>query len=907
VSRDKSGPAFAVALIKWMARSEDVAEILGDFRETYEERRSSRGSVAATSWYWRQTLRLAVVMVPRRLGITRRGTSARRASQRHATGAAGDAAPELMTIRSNPFRSFAKDARSAFKEVRRGYRFYGFAALIIGLGVGANTAVFSVMSPLLLRPLPFDDPEELVWVALSEAEGNLSLVTSRASNLRDYREMNQSFEAMAGYDAFFEYLSYNLVGEGSPERLVGVGVTQNFLDVLGVSPILGRNFVNEESVWEGRPAAILTFGFWTRRFGADPDIVGHSVTLNDQPTEVVGVLPASFDFSSTFSPGSRVDFLLPFPISDETDNQGNTLAIIGRLRPGATVGSSQADLDRIVGHLQEADPERWGLGAVVSDLQEQVSGGFKPALLLLAASAGAVMLIACANLSNLLLARGPKRQREMALRSVLGATRNRLLSQLFLESLIVSIGGAAVGIGIAYGATRLVSGTTAVRIPMLHAVSIDATVLLFTLGVAVLAAVLTGVAPALKISKGQEGSPLGDSMRGTSEGRNSTGLREVLVVAEVALACILLVGGGLLLRSFSRVLDVDLGFRSDGLVAWRVDTNRPFENRPAAVRFYDELVSNVSALPGVEAVGLSDCLPLGRNRSWGIRVVGQADHDEYGYNVFPRIVDYRYIETMGIPLVSGRHFSAEDTWETGNVVIISESGARQMFRGEEPLGQFLQLGVGGSEIVGVVKDVRHQSLERQSSGIELYIPMTQRGWGTLDMVVRSPLPAEALYGSVSAAIQATDPTMPTGDFRTLNAVVDRAVSPRRFTLAILGSFAGTALVLAALGIYGVLSYSVSQRIPEIGIRMALGETGGHVLGSVVKRTMTLALVGVVIGTGGAVLVTRLIESMLFGVAANDLLTFLSMTAVLLTVAALAGFLPARRAAKTDPMVALRAV
>jgi putative ABC transport system permease protein len=808
-----------------------------------------------------------------------------------------------MSSIAQDLTGLAQDVRSALREIRRDFRFYAFAALIIGLGVGANTAVFSVMSPLMLRSLPFEDPEELVWVAHRDA-GGMSSVTSRTSNLRDFREMNQSFEALTGYFAFFEYESYNLAGDGQPERLVGVSVAQNFLDVLGVRLLMGRNFVDEESVWEGRPAAILTHGFWTRRFGADPAIVGRSITLNDIPTEVVGILPATFDFSSTFTPGSRVDFLRPFPISDETDNWGNTLAMIGRLKPGATVESSQADLELLVQYLQEADPERWGLGAAVSKLQDQISGGFRSAMFLLAAAAGAVMLIACANLSNLLLARGPKRRKEMAIRSVMGANRKRLLRQLLLESLILSFCGALIGVGIAYGATELVAGTTAVKIPMLKAVSIDGFVLLFTLGVALTAGLIIGIVPALQMSEGQEASALRDSSRGSSEGRMQTGVREVLIVAEVAIACILLVGGGLLLRSFSSVLDVELGFRSDGLVAWRVDTNRSFDERSAGVVFYEQLLANVEAVPGVEAVGLSDCLPLGRNRSWGIRAVGQPDDEEHQYSVFPRIVDYRYISAMGIPLVSGRHFTADDTWETGNVVIISESGARRMFPGENPLGQFLTLGEGGSEVVGVVGDVRHQSLE-QTSGIELYMPMTQQWWGTLDMVVRSPLSAEALFGGVSAAIQAIDPTMPTGDFRTLNAIVDRAVSPRRFTLLLLGSFAGTALLLAALGIYGVLSYSVSQRIPEIGIRMALGETGGQVLGRVVSRTMTLAVVGVAVGAGGSFVVARLMGSLLYGVGPTDALTFVSMAVVLLAVAALAGFLPARRASRTDPMVALR--
>lgn len=796
-----------------------------------------------------------------------------------------------------------QDVRYAVRALRRDFGFFLFAALIVGLGIGATTAVFSVMNPLMLKPLPFDEPEELVWVA-NQRTGGMSLRTSRTSNLRDFRTMNESFEALTGYFAFFEYESYNLSGDGPPERLVGVGVAQDFLPTLGIEPLVGRNFVDEESVWDGRPAVILTHGFWTRRYAADPGIVGRSIVLNDEANEVVGVLPPDFDFASIFTPGSPVDFLYPFPISDETDRWGNTLSMIGRLRPGATVQGAQAELDLIVDQLQEAQPDRWGLDAAVSPLQEHVSGGVRSAMLLLAAAAGAVMLIACANLSNLLLARGPSRQKEMAVRSALGASRRRLTRQLLFESLILALSGGAVGVAVAFGATSLVAGTSAIRIPMLHSVSVDGSTLLFSFAVALAAGLAIGIIPALQMASGREAEAMNDSSRGSSEGRRSTALRESLVVGEVALSCVLLVGGGLLLRSFSQVMDVELGYEPAGAMSWRVDTNTPFEDRTEAAVYYDQLLANVLAVPGVEAVGLSDCLPLGRNRTWGIRALGVVYEEGRNPSVFPRIIDHRYLQAMEIPLLAGRYFTADDTDDTRGVLVINETAAREIFPDREPLGGIILMGDEEWEVVGIVGDVRHQALE-QASGAEMYMPMTQRGWPTLEMVVRSPLPPETLIPGVRAALESTDPTLPTGDFHTLESVVDQAVSPRRFTLILLGSFAGTALLLAALGIYSVLSYSVSRRVPEIGIRMALGESGRQVLGRVVTRTMTLAGIGIVIGGVGSFVASRLIASLLYGIQPTDPLTFGAMVVILLSVAALAGFLPARKASRTDPIAALR--
>ncbi|MEJ2240112.1 MAG: ADOP family duplicated permease, partial [Gemmatimonadales bacterium] len=671
----------------------------------------------------------------------------------------------------------AQDSRYALRAIKRQPTFFAFAALIIGLGVGANTSVFSVISPLLLRPLPFEEPERLAWVAQA-SEGGMSAETSRTSNLHDYREMNQSFEALTGYFAFFEYQSFNLVGLGQPERLVGVGVAQNFLDVLGVPPLLGRNFDNEESVWNGRPAAILTHGFWMRRFGGDPSIVGESITIHDQPTAVVGVLPPTFDFASTFAPASRVDFLRPFPISDETDQWGNTLSIIGRLKPGATLESAQADLDLITARLHEADPARWGLGAVVTSLHNQIAGDFRGAMLLLAAAAGVVMLVACANLSNLLLARGQSRRKEMAIRSTLGADRWRLVGQLTVESLILALLGGLFGGLFAYGVTRVVANTTAVSIPMLSTISIDGAALLFTLVITIFAGLLIGIVPAFQYSKAREAEVINDSSRGSTEGRRSAAFREGLVVGEVALACVLLVSGGLLLRSFLSVLDVDLGFEPEGVVAWEVETTRDFPDFIERTAFYDQLLSRVEALPGVDAAGLTDTPPLGRNRSWSVQALGVEYPEGATPTAFPRVVDRRYLSVMGIPLLAGRSFTADDDDESPSVIILNQNAAEVLFPGQDPVGQTVVVGR-EREVIGIVDNVRHQSLE-QSSGLEMYLPMTQIGYGALVMAVRSPLPLATLAPSIRAALQEADPMMPTGDFWEMEDVVDRSVSPRRF-------------------------------------------------------------------------------------------------------------------------------
>jgi predicted permease len=790
------------------------------------------------------------------------------------------------------------------------------AIITLALGIGANTAVFSVVNALLLRPLPFRDPGSLVWISsnrnvdkgsasnLAASEGSLSSVTTQVGHYSDWRALNQSFEDMAAYFAFFDYDSYTFTGGGEPERLRGVGVSQNFLDLLGVSPERGRGFVDEECVWNGRGAALLTHSFWERRFGADPGIVGSTITLNDKPTTVVGVLPASFDFGSVFSPGSQIDMLVPFPICSETDRWGNTLAVVGRLKPGVTIQSAQAEFDLITPELQRTHPERNRNGARLTSLQEQVSGRFRPAFIVLLCAVGCVLLVACANLSNLLLARATSRRKEIAVRIALGADRSRLIRQMLTESVLLAGCGAALGLPLAFIATRSLAATHAISIPLLQTVRIDTMALVFTILAAFITGLLFGIAPALQVSRWDVHESLKDSSRGSSEGGRGAWIRSTLVVSEVALACILLVSTGLLIRSFLQLLDVDPGFRPEQAAAWRIEMGQKYQTRAQQNTFREELVRRIEEIPGVEAAGLTDALPLGRNRTWGVRAKGETYTPETFPIAYPRIIDSGYIRSMKIPLLAGREFNPRDTAESQKVVVINETMAERLWPGRDPLGMTALIGRDEWQVVGVVGNVRHSTLEKEA-GLEMYLPVAQSDAGSMDMVVRAKLPIESLVPSVRAALQNLDPDLPASDFQTLEHLVEQAVSPRRFITILLAGFAILALILASLGIYGVISYSVNQRTNEIGIRIALGAQAGAVLKLIIGQGVKLTLIGLVIGLGMAFALTRVISSLLFGVNATDPVTFAGIALLLSSVALAACYIPARRATKVDPMVALR--
>ena len=788
------------------------------------------------------------------------------------------------------------------------------AVVTLALGIGANTAVFSVVNALLLRPLPFRQPDRLVWIAsgagkstsgLVAAESNLSAVTTQVGNFSDWRSLNQSFEDLAAYFAFFDYGSYNLTRSGEPERLRGVGVSQNFLGLLGVSPEIGRDFDDDECVWNGKEAALLSHSFWTRRFGSDPKIVGQSITLNNKATTIVGVLPASFDFGSIFSPGSRIDLLLPFPICEETNRWGNTLAVVGRLKPGVSIQSAQAEFDVIAPQVQQQHPERNENGAVLSGLQERISGRLRPAFLVLLCAVGCVLLIACTNLSNLLLARATSRRKEIAIRVALGADRSRLVRQMLTESVLLACCGAVLGLPLALVATRALTATRAISIPLLQTVSVDGTALVFTLLAALGTGLLFGIVPALQVSRWDVHESLKEASRGSSEGGRSAWIRGTLVVTEVALACVLLVGAGLLIRSFQRLLDVDPGFRPEQTAAWRIETGGRYETPAQLDSLYDQLVRNVEAIPGVESTGLTDSLPLGRNRTWGVRAKGETYTRGNFPNAFPRMISPGYIRTMKIPLRAGREFTEHDTADSQKVLVVNEAMAKRLWPDRDPIGQIALNGRDEWQVVGVVGDVRHGALE-QAAGLEMYFPMAQnRDWNSMDLVIRGKLPIESLVSSVRAALRNVDPDLPNSEFQPLKELVDQAVSPRRFVTALLGVFSLLALVLASLGIYGVISYSVTQRTNEIGIRIALGAQTPAVLKLIIGQGVKLALIGLGIGLSAAFVLTRVLSSLLFGVGATDPMTFTGIALLLTSVALMACYIPARRATKVDPMIALR--
>jgi predicted permease len=799
--------------------------------------------------------------------------------------------------------SVLQDVRFAGRTLRRDAGFTLFAVLIVGLGIGASATVFSVVNALLLQPLPLGDADRLVWIA-NTGEDGLSGRTVPVNHFVGLRDHNQSFADVGAYYAFYGVGDRTLTGSGEPRRLSAVPVSQNFFAVLGVQPQLGRTFTPLECTLNGPRVALVSHTLWLRSFNADPAIVGRSITLNDATVTIVGVMPASFDFGSVFAPGRRIDLYVPLPLTPEVNRIGNALSMVGRLKPGVTLEAARAELRVLAPRIRQRDPDRH-FDLAIRSLQDHVSGDLRPALLVLAGAVGVVMLIVCANLSNLLLSRTTTRRKEMAIRAALGAGRRRLIRQMLTESLVLSAAGAALGLAVAVVTTRLLVGFDAFTIALLDTVRVDASVLAFTAGVAMLTGFVMALGPAVQASAAAQ-EALNDGSRGSTGGTRQTWMRSALVVSEIAFACVLLVGAGLLIRSLVRVLDLDLGFKPERAALLRVDPATRFATRAPRVAYYEDVLRRIRSIPGVDHAGLTDALPLGGDRSWGVGAKGRGyTRENPPPEAFVRIVSDGYLRAMGISLRRGRDVSADDAAATTPVIIINETLARALWPGEDAVGRMVTYVDKDRLVVGVVSDVRHLALE-QAAGPEMYLPIRQTDdYTAVDLVVRTSLAPESLASAVRTALTPLNPNLPTSELRTLQRIVDTAVSPRRFVVTLLGGFSIFALLLASLGIYAVISYSVTQRTQELGIRLALGASARQVQARILGQTLVLAAVGMLVGGVGAWLLARGLSSLLFGVTAADPLTFLAMLATLTTVAAIAGSLPARRASRVDLVAALR--
>lgn len=812
-----------------------------------------------------------------------------------------------------------QDLKYTFRTLGRDSGFTAVAILILALGIGANIAVFSVVNTLMLRPLPFAKAQELVWIAPPPTKCGLSCATYSTDAYDTFRVESRSYQDVTGYLAFSSPGNLSLSLGGAPIPATSIDVIANFFQVLGVQPAMGRVFTQDDARDGAPPVVLLTDAWWRRQFNGDPAIVGKVFDMNGKQTTVIGVLPKSFDFGAVFSPGAKVDAITPLDLYGPPRDWGNIITLIGRLKPGVTLAQAREDAARVAPRMCWNNKQPQSCGSYKDDvvpvpLKDYVSGRLHRALMVLWSAVGMILLIACVNLSNLLLARAAARSKEFAMRGALGASRGRIVRQLLTESLVLSGAGSALGLGLAIILVSWLAHQGAIALPLLSTLRIDGSALAWTLLIAVSAAMLFGLVPGLRMAGGNLQDSLKDGGPGSGQGRKHERLRAILVVSEVALACMLLVGAGLLLRSFLKVLDVDLGFQPEHAAAVKVEYDDSAPTEAASIEkrtaIFQQVIARVSAIPGVQAAGISDYLPLGQNRAWGTpfpKGVKRPDKLRAGPLVY--VVTPGYLRAMGTRVL-GREFTWDDGPKSEQVVMIDKAFAHFLaeyapWPNGDALGQVLDTGGAGARIVGIVDDVHEEAVEGET-GWQIYYPATQRNPNGAELVIRTTLPPSVLATSVLRTLRDLNPKQPAAEFRPIQMLVDHANSPRRFFMLLVAAFAGLGLLLAALGIYGVISYSVTQRTQEIGIRMALGSGMGRVQMDVIGRTLRLAVAGVVLGTVASLAISRLIASLLFDTSPWDLTTFAGMVVALVVVCALSGYIPARRASRISPMVALRA-
>ena len=792
----------------------------------------------------------------------------------------------------------------------------------LALGVGANTAIFSVVNAVLLRPLPFENPDQLMVVWETNPARGVQQGTPSPPDFREWRDRSQSFEQMA---AFYEE-DYNVSGSGDPERLTGAVVSTNFFSTLKINPALGRTFLPDEEQFGAHRVAVLSHGLWQRRFGANPQLIGQTITLNNQPHTVIGIAPPEFQLA-----GVRAELWTPmaFAPGDRFNTRGNHfLNVIARLKPEVTITQAQSDLDVVTRQLAEEHEMNAGLGARIVPMHEDAVGSYRPALLVLLGAVGFVLLIACANVANLLLARAAVRQKEFALRTTLGASRLRTVRQLLTESLLLSVLGGGLGLLLAMWGVDLLVALSPAELPRIAEIGVDARVLAFTLTLSVLTGIVFGLAPALQASHLDLNEALKEGGRSVTGSRRTRRLRSALVVTEIALSLVLLVGAGLLINSFWRLMQVSPGFKPDNLLTMQIalpESKYPVTEPHQAQAFYRQLLERVETLPGVKSVGATSSLPLAAG-GWGKLLSIEGRPAPTSMETVP-LVQYRqvtanYFGTLGVSPVKGRLFTEQDNPNSPPVALINEEMARRFFPDEDPIGKRIWMGPPenllpdgalpeGSfprlTIAGVVHDVKHQGLNQQV-GPEVYIPYSQGAGETqrsMFLAVRTTVEPLSLAAAVRSQVTAIDKDQPVADIQTMEQRLAASLAEPRFNMLLLGIFAAVALALAAVGLYGVMAYGVTQRTHEIGIRMALGAQRNNVLKLIVRQGMVMALIGVVLGLAASLVLTRVMTSLLFGVSATDPLVFTAIALLLAAVAFIASYIPARRAIKVDPMIALR--
>ena len=805
------------------------------------------------------------------------------------------------------------DLAYGFRMLMKNPRFTCVAVLSLAIGIGANTAIFSVTNALLLRPLPYKDADRLVILWNRSPGLNVEQDWFSPGQYLDIKAENQVFDNVAAtIDS-----SFNLTGQGTPQRVEGARVSSSLFAVLGAQPLMGRVFTADEDE-QGKPTtAILSYGFWQRHFAGDPNVLGKTLLLNSNTVEIVGVMPRDFLLNKEVMPTvnkiSNAEMLLSLPMGwgKRTTRTNEDYNIFGRLKAGATPEQAQADVDRIVASMKQQYPENYppGSGFMISvvPLIQQVVGEVRRPLLILLGAVGFVLLIACANVANLQLARSTGRQKEIAIRAAVGAGRRRIIRQLLTESVLLSLVGGAMGLVLAIVGLRLLLRLGPDTLPRLNEIGIDARVLGFTFLVSCLTGILFGIMPAFRASRVDLNGVLKEG--GRTSNASSHRARDVFVVVEVALSLVLLIGAGLLVRSYGQIQGASPGFNPKNVLSFRLSLPNSKYKGPAVTNFYKQLTEKIKAIPGVDSVGTSYSLPMSSVAlAWGpITIEGYVPKNSADFIMSnERFVSPGYFSAMGVPLVKGRLFDERDVKDAQQSVIVNENLANRFWPNQDPIGKRLERG--DSEpwrtVVGVVRDTKEFSVDNEPP-ISIYHPHEQFPIGTMFLVVRSSTDAASLSSSITTELRSLDPELPAFEFKTMDQRLSDALTRRRFSTTLLGVFATVALVLAAIGIYGVMAYSVTQRTQEIGIRMALGAQPRKIMMLVMRHSFILVVLGVVFGIGGALALTRVMSSLLYGVSATDALTYLTPPLILGVVALLASYFPARRASRVDPTIALR--